>query len=152
MLAIIADPNREASKFFSADGDISIHTSVGIQREIIDEHNWLPMAVLKAFEQSKNEALEQHRTNSSATKVTLPFAEGQLQAARNQELALLSRGEFAQAQLLDHPLAHQEFLDLAGHGHGEVVDEFDVAWDLEMGDLFPAVVPDFLLRGLFPFA
>ena len=37
------------------------------------------MAVLKAFEQSKNEA-PRHLTNTSATKVTLPFVEGQLRA------------------------------------------------------------------------
>src|SRR5207253_5594813 len=32
-------------------------------------------------------------------------------------------------------LAHQEFLDLAGHGHRKRVDEFDIARDLVVGDL-----------------
>jgi 4,5-dihydroxyphthalate decarboxylase len=41
----------------------------------------LPAAVLKAFEQSKKIALEQ-LTDVSATKVTLPFVEEQLKAAR----------------------------------------------------------------------
>ena len=33
------------------------------------------------------------------------------------------------------PLAHHELLDLAGHGHREFVDEFDIARDLVVRDL-----------------
>ena len=42
---------------------------------------WLPAAVLKAFEHSKRIALER-LSDTSATKVTLPFVEEQLKAAR----------------------------------------------------------------------
>src|ERR1700730_1927384 len=41
----------------------------------------------------------------------------------------------AEAELVDHLLAHQELLDLAGHRRREAVDELDVARDLVMGDL-----------------
>src|SRR5262249_51222244 len=51
-----------------------------------------------------------------------------------------------QPQLADRLLAHQEFLDLAGHGHRERVDEFDVAWDLVVRDLALAEGADFLGR------
>src|SRR5437667_1657355 len=54
-----------------------------------------------------------------------------------------------QPQFADHLLAHQELLDLAGDGHREVVDEFDVARDLVMGDLALAEGPDLLGGGAF---
>src|SRR6266446_7985548 len=47
-----------------------------------------------------------------------------------------SRGLLAaEAELVDHLLAHQELLDLAGHRRWKTVDELDVARDLVMGDL-----------------
>ena len=44
-------------------------------------HPWLPAAVLKAFAQAKAVALAK-LSDTSATKVTLPFVEEQLKAAR----------------------------------------------------------------------
>src|SRR5215472_14343182 len=49
----------------------------------------------------------------------------------------------AEVELVDRLLAHQKLLDLAGHGHWETVDEFDVARDLVMGDLSLAESTDF---------
>src|SRR6516162_5993838 len=49
-----------------------------------------------------------------------------------------------QTQLVDHLLAHQELLDLAGDGHREAVDEFDIARHLVMGDLALAESADLL--------
>ena len=46
-----------------------------------DKHPWLPAAVLKAFEQSKAVGL-MALSDTSATKVLLPFVEEQLHAAR----------------------------------------------------------------------
>src|SRR5260370_26792260 len=43
-------------------------------------------------------------------------------------------------------LAHHEFLDLAGDGHREFVDEFDVARDLVVRDLTLAEIADLLGR------
>jgi hypothetical protein len=54
---------------------------VGIRRELTEQHPWLPGAVLKAFEQSKAAALDK-LADTSATKMTLPFVEKQLKAAR----------------------------------------------------------------------
>src|SRR5689334_4166809 len=50
-----------------------------------------------------------------------------------------------QTQLVDHLLAHHEFLDLAGHGHREALDEPDIAGDLVVGDLALAEIQHFLL-------
>src|SRR5581483_9656418 len=50
-------------------------------------------------------------------------------------------------ELADRLLAHHELLDLAGDGHREFADEFDVARDLVVGDLALAELPDLLGRG-----
>ena len=52
-----------------------------IRKELAERHPWLPGALVKAFTQSKAAAL-QLLSDTSATKVTLPFVEEQLQAAR----------------------------------------------------------------------
>jgi len=49
--------------------------------EKVERHPWLPVAVLKAFEQSKAAGLAK-LSDTSATKVTLPFVEEQLAAIR----------------------------------------------------------------------
>ena len=51
----------------------------------------------------------------------------------------------AQPQLVDHLLAHQKFLDLAGDRHREAVDEFHIARDLVVGDLALKEGADFLM-------
>ena len=50
-------------------------------RRLAEKHPWLPGAVFKAFEQAKKVALEQ-LSDTSATKVTLPFIEERLMEAR----------------------------------------------------------------------
>ena len=50
---------------------------VGVRRTLAEQHPWLPGAVFKAFEQAKTVALEQ-LSDTSATKVTLPFVEERL--------------------------------------------------------------------------
>jgi 4,5-dihydroxyphthalate decarboxylase len=55
---------------------------VGVRKTLAEQHPWLPGAVLKAFEQSKAAALDL-LSDTSATKVTLPFVEEQLKAARD---------------------------------------------------------------------
>ena len=54
---------------------------IGVKRTLADKHPWLPAAVFKAFEQSKRSAMEQ-LADPSASKVTLPFLEEQVAAAR----------------------------------------------------------------------
>jgi 4,5-dihydroxyphthalate decarboxylase len=57
-----------------------MHT-LGIRRTLAEKHPWLPVAIYKAFERSKAMALTK-LSDTSATKVTLPFVEEQLGAAR----------------------------------------------------------------------
>ena len=55
---------------------------VGVRRALAERHPWLPAAVLKAFAQAKAVALAR-LGDTAATKVTLPFVEEQLAAARD---------------------------------------------------------------------
>jgi 4,5-dihydroxyphthalate decarboxylase len=57
-----------------------MHT-LGIRKTLAERHPWLPGAVMKAFEKSKALALTR-LSDTSATKITLPFVEDQLRAAR----------------------------------------------------------------------
>ena len=66
---------------FRRTGIFPIMHIIGVRRELADAHPWLPGALLKAFEGSKNAALAK-LTDTSAPKVTLPFVEEQLLAAR----------------------------------------------------------------------
>ena len=78
---LFADPTAAAKDYYGRTGIFPIMHLVGIRREIADRHPWLPGAVFKAFEQAKVAALA-NLTDTSATKVTLPFVEEQLRAAR----------------------------------------------------------------------
>lgn len=75
------DPTAAAKDYFRRTGIFPIMHVVGIRKELAERHPWLPMAVTKAFGQAKSLALEA-LSDTSATKVTLPFVEEQLKAAR----------------------------------------------------------------------
>jgi 4,5-dihydroxyphthalate decarboxylase len=75
------DPTAVAKDYYRRTGVFPIMHVVGIRRALAEQHPWLPGAVLKAFEQAKAAALEK-LSDTSATKVTLPFVEEQLKAAR----------------------------------------------------------------------
>jgi 4,5-dihydroxyphthalate decarboxylase len=78
---LFPDPIAAAKDYFKRTGIFPIMHLVGIRRTLVDQHPWLPAAVMKAFEQSKAAALA-HLSDTSATKVTLPFIEEQLAATR----------------------------------------------------------------------
>ncbi len=78
---LFRDPTRSATDYFRRTGIFPIMHVVGIRRALAERHPWLPAAVFKAFEQAKAVALA-GLTDTSATKVTLPFVEEQLRAAR----------------------------------------------------------------------
>lgn len=77
---LFEDPTAEAIAYYERTRIFPIMHLIGIRREIAAKHPWLPMAVLKAFEQSKRAALD-HLADTSATKVTLPFIEEQIRRA-----------------------------------------------------------------------
>jgi 4,5-dihydroxyphthalate decarboxylase len=78
---LFPDPIAAAKDYFKRTGIFPIMHLVGIRRTLVDQHPWLPAAVMKAFEQSKAAAVA-HLSDTSATKVTLPFIEEQLTATR----------------------------------------------------------------------
>lgn len=75
------DPTAAAKDYFKRTGIFPIMHVVGVRKTLCDAHPWLPMAVFKAFNQAKGAALEA-LSDTSTTKVTLPFVEEQLKAAR----------------------------------------------------------------------
>ena len=75
------DPTAVAKDYYRRTGVFPIMHVVGIRRELAEQHPWLPAAVQKAFTQAKAAAIEA-LSDTSATKVTLPFVEEQLKAAR----------------------------------------------------------------------
>ncbi|MDE3819662.1 ABC transporter substrate-binding protein [Sinorhizobium meliloti] len=79
---LFADPTAEAERYFKKTRIFPIMHVIGIRKSLAERHPWLPVAVYKAFVQSKAVALEQ-LSETSATKVTLPFVEEQLRRARS---------------------------------------------------------------------
>lgn len=75
------DPHKSAADWYARTKLFPIMHTLGIKRELADRHLWLPGAITKAFEKSKAMALAR-LSDTSATKVTLPFIEDQLRAAR----------------------------------------------------------------------
>lgn len=78
---LFPDPQATAIDWYRRTGFFPIMHTLGIRRTLAEAHPWLPYAVVKAFEASKRVALEK-LGDTSATKVTLPFVEDQLDGAR----------------------------------------------------------------------
>jgi 4,5-dihydroxyphthalate decarboxylase len=78
---LFPDPIATGKDYYKRTGIFPIMHLIGVRRTLAEKHPWLPAAVLKAFERSKKMALEQ-LSDVAATKVTLPFVEEQLAAAR----------------------------------------------------------------------
>lgn len=81
VVRLFPDPTAAAADYYKRTGIFPIMHVIGVRRTIVEAHPWLPAALLKAFELSKAAALTK-LGDTSATKVTLPFVEEQLQAAR----------------------------------------------------------------------
>jgi len=79
---LFSDPTATAKDYFKRTGIFPIMHVVGIRKPLLEQHPWLANAVYKAFEQAKARALNQ-LADTSATKVTLPFVEEQLKAAKS---------------------------------------------------------------------
>ncbi len=78
---LFPDPVAAAQDYFKRTGIFPIMHIVGVRRSIAEQHPWLPGAVFKAFNQAKDVALD-FLSDTSATKVTLPFVEERLAEAR----------------------------------------------------------------------
>ena len=78
---LFPDPTAAAKDYYKRSGIFPIMHLVGVRRELVQQHPWLPAALLKAFEQAKAAAMALIN-DTSATKVTLPFVEENLKAAR----------------------------------------------------------------------
>jgi 4,5-dihydroxyphthalate decarboxylase len=78
---LFPDPVAVAKDYYKRTGLFPIMHVVGIRRELAERHPWLPGAVFKAFEQSKEIGMAK-LSDTSATKVTLPFVEEALRDAR----------------------------------------------------------------------
>ena len=78
---LFADPQQTATDWYRRTRLFPIMHTLGIRRSLVEKHPWLPVAVFKAFERSKAIAVSK-LADTSATKVTLPFVEEQLRAAR----------------------------------------------------------------------
>lgn len=78
---LFSDPTSAAKDYYKRTGVFPIMHVVGVRKKLAQQHPWLPAAVMKAFEQAKSFALGR-LADTSATKVTLPFVEEQLKAAK----------------------------------------------------------------------
>jgi 4,5-dihydroxyphthalate decarboxylase len=78
---LFPDPVSVAKDYYKRTGLFPIMHVVGIRRELAERHPWLPGSVFKAFEQSKEVGLAK-LSDTSATKVTLPFVEEAVRDAR----------------------------------------------------------------------
>jgi 4,5-dihydroxyphthalate decarboxylase len=75
------DPTAVAADWFRRTGLFPIMHMLGVRRTLVEQHAWLPAALLKAFEKSKQIALTR-LADTSATKVTMPFVEDNLRRTR----------------------------------------------------------------------
>jgi len=79
---LFRDPVAAAKDYYTRTGIFPIMHLIGIRRTLAEKHPYLPVAVLKAFEQSKAAAMAA-LADTSATKVTMPFVEERIQEARD---------------------------------------------------------------------
>jgi 4,5-dihydroxyphthalate decarboxylase len=76
------EPMAAAKDYFRNTGHFPIMHMIGVRRALVQEHAWLPAALLKAFTRAKALCLALLE-ETSASKVTLPFMEEQVKAARD---------------------------------------------------------------------
>lgn len=82
IVRLFPDATAVATDYYRRTKIFPIMHMIGARRTIVEEHPWLPAALLKAFEQSKQVALGR-LSDASAPKITLPFVEEQLRSARD---------------------------------------------------------------------
>lgn len=78
---LFRDPAAAAQRYYERTRIFPIMHVLGVRRSLAAEHPWLAGALLKAFTESKTRAIESLADSASA-KVSLPFLEADLHAAR----------------------------------------------------------------------
>jgi len=78
---LFPDPTGAAMEYYRRTTVFPIMHLLGVRRALAERHPWLPATLAKAFEQAKALAFER-LSDTSATKVMLPFIEEQLTTAR----------------------------------------------------------------------
>jgi 4,5-dihydroxyphthalate decarboxylase len=78
---LFPDPRRAAIENFRRTMNFPIMHLIGVRRTLVEQHPWLPAAVLKAFEQAKALAFAR-LTDTSASRAMLPFLDQQLHEAQ----------------------------------------------------------------------
>lgn len=74
---LFADSITAAADHFKRTGIFPIMHVLGVRRTLADAHPWLPAALLKAFSEARDMA-QAALNDTSATKVTMPFVEDNL--------------------------------------------------------------------------
>ncbi|WP_041375872.1 ABC transporter substrate-binding protein [Polymorphum gilvum] len=78
---VFDDPRAAALDYYRRTKIFPIMHIVGIRRDLVEAHPWLPATLFKALNRSKAVCAE-HLSDTSATKVMLPFVEEQVHDAR----------------------------------------------------------------------
>jgi 4,5-dihydroxyphthalate decarboxylase len=78
---LFSDPMAAGTAYYRRTGIFPIMHVTGIRRALVEQHPWLPAAVLKAFEESKAQCLAELE-DTATSKCTLPFVDEQLKAVR----------------------------------------------------------------------
>jgi 4,5-dihydroxyphthalate decarboxylase len=75
------DARAEAEAWYRSSGIFPIMHLLGVRKTLVAQHPWLPATLLKAFTRAKDIAVAR-LADTAAAKVTLPFVEDQVLAAR----------------------------------------------------------------------
>jgi len=78
---LFEDPQASAAQWYSRTKIFPIMHTLGVRNTLLEAHPWLASALMKGFGKAKDIALAR-LTDTSATKVTLPFVDSHLLAAR----------------------------------------------------------------------
>jgi 4,5-dihydroxyphthalate decarboxylase len=78
---LFPDPQAAAADWYRRTGVFPIMHLLGVRSSLVERHPWLPVALCKAFEQSKRLAMAA-LAEPAAPKVSLPFLEEQVRAAK----------------------------------------------------------------------
>lgn len=71
---LFPDPAAAGREYYQRTKIFPIMHVLGVRRELVEQHSWLPVALLKAFTEAKDIALE-WLFDTAAQKVSLPFLE-----------------------------------------------------------------------------